>query len=89
MDMVRCFTCGRVLKWERMRRLTDTMTPEDAMNAMGYTRYCCRSHLAFSSNPTERALDVHDRVMAALRQADGHYVFAETPTDKPRTYAAV
>jgi DNA-directed RNA polymerase subunit N (RpoN/RPB10) len=40
---VRCFTCGKVLKWEPYEKnLTKGETPDKSLDALGYKRMCCR-----------------------------------------------
>ncbi len=45
MPHVRCIECGKVLanKWDRYQELLGAgVKPEDALTAVGLTRYCCR-----------------------------------------------
>lgn len=58
---VRCYNCGKSLaqnqiRYESMRR--EGLTPSDAMDALGYKRYCCRMNILNPSKilipPTER-----------------------------------
>jgi len=45
---IRCFTCNGLLahKWEKyLELLKNGSTKEDALNALGFKRYCCRCML--------------------------------------------
>ncbi|MEM1586815.1 MAG: DNA-directed RNA polymerase subunit N [Candidatus Bathyarchaeia archaeon] len=45
---VRCFTCGKLIgdKWEEFaRRVKAGDSPENVLNDLGLTRYCCRRML--------------------------------------------
>lgn len=65
---VRCFTCGKVIadKYQTYKDLVASdYSEEDAMNALGLERYCCRrmflTHVDFSDvllkfNPADNAV---------------------------------
>ena len=43
---VRCFSCGKVIanKWEKYKQLlTEEKTKKEALDIIGFKRYCCRS----------------------------------------------
>lgn len=90
MDLVRCLTCGKVLAWTAMRRLTaqEGLTPEAAMNRLGFRRFCCRAHLAFSADMDERALDAHERNETAMRHIGDRITYAPPRPQHPREYQA-
>lgn len=44
---IRCFTCNKVIadKWEGYKRMTQEMTPKEAMDKLGLVKPCCRRHM--------------------------------------------
>lgn len=51
---VRCFTCGKVIgnMWKSYEKLIDDKkTPDEALDKLGYRRFCCRR--MFLSYPKE------------------------------------
>ena len=48
---IRCFTCGKVIKWEPYaERLKNGQGPDKALDSMGMRRACCR-RMFKSHNP--------------------------------------
>ena len=61
---VRCFTCGRVIgnKWnDYVKLVQEGMTPEQALDALGFKRFCCRRMLLSH-------VDLIDRMLPYSRQ---------------------
>ena len=62
---VRCFTCGRVIgnKWKEYARMVNEehMSPEEALDALGFKRFCCRRMLLSH-------VDLIDRMLPYSRQ---------------------
>jgi DNA-directed RNA polymerase subunit N (RpoN/RPB10) len=43
---VRCFTCGKVVqRWNDFMKLSQSQRPNEALDALGYDRYCCKRML--------------------------------------------
>lgn len=41
-DPIRCFSCGRVLMWQKYDELVRTHEPKYAMDLLMYRKICCR-----------------------------------------------
>nr|QBK86616.1 MAG: RNA polymerases N/ 8 kDa subunit [Marseillevirus LCMAC102] len=40
---VRCFTCGKIVKWSPFEKLVESGVSEDeTLDKLGYRRMCCR-----------------------------------------------
>lgn len=56
---VRCFTCGKVIgnKWESYQQLLDNeYSASDALDYLGFKRYCCRRMLLTHVDLIEKLL---------------------------------
>lgn len=58
MFCVRCHTCGKVVgnKLNEYSTLIRTMEPQDALDQMGFDRYCCRSRFLTYNGALEQVM---------------------------------
>ena len=55
---VRCFTCNRVMRYRSYdAKVQGGMSSKDALDALGYDRYCCRRMIVCAPK------DLDDRVL--------------------------
>jgi DNA-directed RNA polymerase subunit N (RpoN/RPB10) len=38
----RCFTCGKVIVWEKYERMCKQYSPDESLDRLGFRRFCCR-----------------------------------------------
>ena len=61
---VRCFSCGKVVgdKWEEFNSRVETgENPNDVLDSLGVTRYCCRRMLLSHVEILDEVLRFHQR----------------------------
>jgi len=61
---VRCFSCGKVVgdKWEEFNSRVETgENPNDVLDSLGVTRYCCRRMLLSHVEILDEVLKFHQR----------------------------
>jgi|GEM_PF-5815590 len=86
--IVRCYTCGKVLRWLAYWRLIHTMAPADAMTTLGYQRYCCRAHLLSEPDIEDRQLSADRQLNEAVTGMSERVTFLEPDPSTPRVYNA-
>lgn len=73
MKPLRCFTCGKVLLWNKYRHKLDEhkQNSAQALNAMSVKRHCCRRMYITSLDASEQqiglkqtAMEVKERVIS-------------------------
>jgi DNA-directed RNA polymerase I, II, and III subunit RPABC5 len=76
---VRCFTCGKCVgnKWEQYLELLERMSPEEALNAIGLKRYCCRRMILTHVELIDRLLQYNQEKPSAGSLATSSAVLAK------------
>ena len=62
-DPIRCFTCGKVLQWEKFSELVSRSSEgsvKQALDQLQYNRICCRRMFVSSARLPEQSNDVND-----------------------------
>jgi len=65
MESIVCFTCGKVMPYQKFQKLCQTKSTEIAMNELGMRRFCCRRMLLTSIDVTQQVQDynaVHNTI---------------------------
>jgi DNA-directed RNA polymerase subunit N len=72
---VRCFTCGKLIgdRWEEFaRRVKAGEEPDNVLDSLGITRYCCRRMLLSHVEVIDEILRFHE-VAEKRREARNDY----------------
>lgn len=89
MSLIRCYSCRKVFLWlEYDKKLAAGKTPKEAMDELGYTRYCCRAHLVCNPRLEDRMLAADTQMHEALDGMNKRITFVEPVTGKGRFYNA-
>lgn len=82
---VRCFTCGKVLKWEPYeKKIIEGGTPDGSLDELGYKRMCCRRMFFGYCPELEKDLMRYNRMKVFTLEKDEDEPSSSTSSEPKR-----